>query len=141
MYNEKIIKWNDKFNVNVSMFDEEHKKIIDTVNALTVAEQHNYTPDKVAEIINDIITYKKKHFKSEEDYMVKFKYPAYQSHKEEHVKFLKRITFYHNRLILSDYNVLDNIFDILEFFKQWIIDHIQTVDQKYTHCLNNSGLE
>ncbi|MFQ5788780.1 MAG: hypothetical protein ACE5H1_12490 [Thermodesulfobacteriota bacterium] len=41
------------------MFDEEHKEIIDTVNALTVAEQHNYTLDKVAEIINNIITYKK----------------------------------------------------------------------------------
>ncbi len=69
------------------------KKIIDIVNEVTVAEQHNYTLDKVAEIINGMITYTKKHFKSEEAYMIKFKYPAYQSHKEEHVKFLERITF------------------------------------------------
>ena len=123
------------------MLDEEHKKIIDTINALTVAKQHNYTLDKVAEIINDIITYKKKHFKSEDDYMIKFNYPEYQSHKEEHDKFLERITFYHNRLILNDYIVENNIIDILKYFKQWIIDHIQTEDKKYTHFFNNNGLK
>ena len=136
-----MIKWNDEHSVNILKFDEEHKKIIDTINALTVAQQHNYTLDKVAEILNDIITYKKEHFKSEEDYMIKFKYPEYQSHKEEHVKFLERITFYHNRLILNDYIVENNIFDILKYFKQWIIDHIQTVDKKYTHFFNIKGLE
>ena len=136
-----MIKWEDKYSVNISMLDEEHKKIIDTINALTVAQQQNYTLDKVAEIINDIITYKKEHFKSEENYMIKFKYPEYQSHKEEHVKFLERITFYHNRLILNDYIVENNIFDILKYFKQWITEHIQTVDKKYTHCFNNNGLE
>ncbi len=136
-----MIKWNDEHSVNILKFDEEHKKIIDTINALSVAQQNNYTLDKVAEIINDIITYKKEHFKSEEDYMTKYKYPEYQSHKEEHVKFLERITFYHNRLILNDYIVENNIFDILKYFKQWIIDHIQTVDKKYTHWFNNNGLE
>ncbi len=74
--------------------------------------------------------------------MIKFKYPEYQSHKKEHVNFLERITFYHNRLILNDdYLVKDNIFFILKYFKQWIIDHIQTLDKKYTHCFNNNGLE
>jgi len=136
-----MIKWEDKYSVNISMLDEEHKKIIDTINALTVAQQQNYTLDKVAEIINDIITYKKEHFKSEEDYMIKFKYPEYQSHKEEHVKFMERITFYYNRLILNDYIVENNIFDILKHFKQWIINHIQMVDKKYTHWFNNHGLE
>ena len=136
-----MIKWNDKYSVNILMFDEEHKKIIDTINALTVAEQDNYTSDKVAEITNDIITYKKKHFKSEEDYMIKYNYPEYQSHKEEHVKFLERITFYHNRLILNDCIIENNIFFILKYFKKWIIDHIQMVDKKYTHFFNNSGLE
>ena len=136
-----MIKWNDKFSVNILMFDAEHKKIIDIINALTVAEQHNYTLDKVAEIMNNIIIYIKMHFKSEEDYMINFKYPEYQSHKEEHVKFMERITFYHNRLILSDYIVENNIFDILKYFKQWIIDHIQMVDKKYTHFFNDKGLE
>ncbi len=88
-----MIKWEDKYSLNVLMLDEEYKKNIDTVNAITVAEQHNYTLDKVAEIINGMITYTKKHFKSEEAYMIKFKYPAYQSYKKEHVKLLERITF------------------------------------------------
>ncbi len=136
-----MIKWEDKYSVNVSTLDEEHKKIIDTVNAITIAEQHNYTLDKVAEIINGMITYTKKHFKSEETCMIKFKYPAYQSHKEEHIKFLERITFYYNRLVLNDYIVENNIFNILKYFKQWLMDHIQVTDKGYTDCFNNNGLK
>jgi hemerythrin len=136
-----MITWEDKYSVNISMLDEEHKKIITKVNAVTVADWHNYTLEKIAEIINDMITYVRKHFKSEEDYMIKFKYPAYQSHKEEHDKFLERITFYYDRLILNDYIVENNIFDILKHFKQWLIDHIQVTDKGYTDCFNNNGLK
>ncbi len=73
--------------------------------------------------------------------MIKFKYPAYQSHKEEHDKFLERIAFYYDRLILNDYIVENNIFDILKHFKQWLIDHIQVTDKGYTECFNNNGLK
>ncbi|MBC8549982.1 MAG: hemerythrin family protein [Candidatus Brocadiales bacterium] len=136
-----MIKWEGKYSVNIAMLDEEHKKIIGIVNAVTIADQHSYTLDKVAEIMNDMITYARKHFKSEEEYMIKFKYPAYQSHKAEHVKFLERITFYHNRLVLNDYVVENNIFDILNHFKHWLIDHIQVVDKGYTDCFNENGLK
>lgn len=136
-----MIKWEDKYSVNVPMFDEEHKKIIDKVNAVTVADWHNYTLEKIAEIINDMISYVKKHFKSEENYMRMFKYPAYQSHKEEHDKFLERITFYYNRLILRDYIVENNISNILKHFKQWLIEHIHVTDKGYTDCFNNNDLK
>ena len=136
-----MIKWEDKYSVNISMLDEEHQKIIAKVNAVTVADWHNYTLEKIAETIHDMITYAKKHFKSEEDYMIKFKYSAYQSHKEEHDKFVERITFYYDRLILNDYIVENNIFDILKHFKQWLIDHILVIDKGYTECFNNNGLK
>lgn len=136
-----MITWEDKYSVNISMLDEEHKKIIAKVNAVTVADWHNYTLEKIAETIHDMITYAKKHFKSEEDYMIKFKYPAYQCHKEEHDKFVERITFYYDRLILNDYIVENNIFDILKHFKQWLIVHIQVTDKGYTECFNNNGLK
>lgn len=136
-----MIKWEDKYSVNISMLDEEHKKIIDIVNTITVADQQKYTLDKVVEIMNVMITYTTKHFKSEEDYMIKFKYSTYQSHKEEHIKFLELITFYYKRLILNDYIVENNIFDILKYFKQWLIDHIQVTDKMYTDCFNKNCLK
>ena len=138
-----MIKWEDKYSVNISMLDEEHKKIIAKVNAVTVADWHNYTLEKIAETIHDMITYLKKHFNSEEACIVKYKYkyPACLSHKEEHVKFLERITFYYNRLVLNDYIVENNVFSILKHFKQWLIDHIQVTDKEYTDCFNHNGLK
>ena len=49
-----MIEWNDKFSVNVSIIDEEHKKLIDIINKAFVAKQHGSNPEEILEILNDL---------------------------------------------------------------------------------------
>lgn len=82
-----MIEWDDKYSVGVSTIDEEHKEFIGILNKAIVAKQHNNNLEEIREVLKDMIKHSKKHFATEEAYMVKFKYPEYQYHKEEHPYF------------------------------------------------------
>ena len=132
-----MIKWEDKYSVNVSIIDEQHKKLIDIINKAITAKQHN-NPEALSEILYDMTIYAQEHFKTEEAYMKEFEYPEYQSHKNEHTDFCIKALVYGNRETKGDYQITD---DILEYLQQWLVGHIQITDKKYTDCFNKNGLK
>jgi hemerythrin len=44
-----MIEWSDKYSVNVSIIDKEHKDFINIVNKVTIAKQRNYSQKEVEE--------------------------------------------------------------------------------------------
>ncbi len=133
-----MIEWEDKYSVGVSIIDEEHKKFIDIINKVIAAKEHNNNPEEILGILNEMIKYAQKHFKTEETYMKKFNYQEYYYHKEEHNNFCLKIIAYNNRVIDSDYQIANKI---LEYLKRWFVNHIQETDRKYTNCFNKNGLQ
>ena len=134
-----MIKWDDKYSVGVSKIDEEHKKFIDIINiykAIYVIP-HDDRTRAISEILVEIIAYAEKHFKTEETYMINFKYYDYKSHKDEHNRFSKIISNYWQELADNKFKVTDAI---LEHLKQWLVNHIQVTDKKYVICFNENGL-
>ena len=85
-----------------------------------------------------MIKHSKKHFATEEAYMIKFKYPDYLIHKSEHLNFSSLIICYCDRLIKGDCQIID---EVLKYLKQWLSSHIQVTDKKYTDCFNENGLK
>ena len=45
---------------------------------------------------------------------------------------------YCNRVIEGDYHIAS---EILEYLKQWLVNHIQITDKKYVECFKENGLE
>jgi|TARA_B100002003_G_C13797846_1_gene394014 hemerythrin-like metal-binding protein len=133
-----MIEWNDKFSVNVSIIDEEHKKLIDIINKAFVAKQHGSNPEEILEILNDMVEYAQKHFKTEETYMIEFNYPEYQDHRKEHHAFCIRTLSYHTSVTLGEYQDAN---EVLEYVKQWWVNHIQKTDKRYTSCFKKHGLK
>ncbi len=133
-----MIKWDDKYSVNVSIIDEEHKKLINIINKTILAKQYNNNPRSILEILDDMTVYAKEHFKTEETYMSNFKYHDYKTHKDEHQNFSKNILAYSKCLMRGNYQILE---DILEYLQLWLVHHIQESDKKYTYCFNKNGLK
>jgi hemerythrin-like metal-binding protein len=77
-------------------------------------------------------------FKTEESYMIKFNYPEYQYHKEEHLDFSIKTLVYQSTVIGGDYHIAN---EILEYLKRWLVNHIQKTDKRYTNCFNKNGLK
>tara|TARA_B100000315_G_C14120992_1_gene382570 strand:- start:155 stop:451 length:297 start_codon:yes stop_codon:yes gene_type:complete len=77
------------------------------------------------------------HFAAEETYMIKFNYPEYQLHRNEHLDFRDKAFANIDKVINGDYRVAN---EILEYLKQWLFNHIQETDRKYIDCFNENGL-
>ena len=133
-----MIEWEDKYSVGVSIIDKEHKNIINIINKVIAAKQHKDNPEEITEVLNEMTKYTHEHFKNEEAYMIKFNFPMYQYHREEHLGFSMRILSYQSRVTNGDYEVAN---EILEYLKQWLVDHIQKTDKEYTDCFNKNGLK
>jgi hemerythrin len=133
-----MIEWNEEYSVGISTIDEEHKKFIQIINGVIAAKQHDIDSDKIEEMLNEIIDYAWKHFRTEESYMIEFNYPEYQYHKEEHYNFIHKMDSYFSRVASGDYQIA---IDILEFLKQWLVKHIYGTDTKYIECFARNGLK
>jgi hemerythrin len=133
----EIIRWDKTFIVNVLRFDEEHKNIILIINRLNAAIQKDDEREKVSDALNEMTSYAISHFKTEEDYMRRFGYPEYELHKEEHREFTKTTVGFCKRVMNGNYKIAC---DLLEYLKQWLANHIQGTDKKYTECFNKNGI-
>ena len=126
----------DKYRVYVSLISNDHKKLINTIDKAIAAKQHKKSPEEIKEELHGIIRYAVKHFATEEYYMIEFRYPEYQYHKEVHRQFSIKALAYCNRIINSDYQTAN---EILEYLKQWLINHFHETNEKYTEYFNKNG--
>ncbi len=133
-----MIEWNEKYSVGISMIDEEHKKFIDIINKAIVAKGHNDNPEEVKEVLCEMIKYALNHFATEETNMLKFNFPEYQSHRNEHLDFTDKTIANINKVIKGDYKDANKI---LEYLKQWLFNHIQGTDRKYICCFIKNGIK
>jgi len=133
-----MIEWNDKYSVNISLIDEQHKKLFEIINKAIVAKKHCKATKDVLEILDEMTEYALKHFETEERYMKEFNFPEYKTHRKEHIDFTNNAIDYKNRVIGGDFQIINEIF---EYLKQWLVNHIQVTDKKYTDCFKKNGLK
>ena len=132
-----MIKWDDKYSVGISIIDDEHKEFIAMINKAVAIKENNSNPEEVREILYEMIKYALKHFATEETYMKKFNFPEFQLHRNEHLDFADKTFANLNKVIMGDYQVAN---EILEYLKQWLVNHIHGTDRKYIDCFNKNGL-
>jgi hemerythrin len=133
-----MIEWDDEYSVGISRIDDEHKQFIDIINMAIATKERNGTPEELKEVLHRITMYAITHFATEENYMIEFNYPEYQYHKEEHHDFSKKIIEYCDRVTDGDSQLANKI---LEYLKQWLVNHIQVTDRKYIDCFKRNGLK
>jgi len=133
-----MIKWGDKYSVDISMIDEEHKKLIGILNKAVFAKEHNDNPEEIKEVLGEMVEYSHKHFSTEEACMIKFNFPEYQSHRNEHLDFTDKTIASNNKLVRGYYQIAN---ELLEYLKQWLANHIQVTDRQYIDCFKKNGLK
>lgn len=128
MKNEEYMKWEESYSVWDDHIDEQHKKIIDLINILKRSQEIGREKEAAIHALHELKIYAAEHFRDEEIYMLKIKYPRIEQHLEEHLFFTQKL------LVLSeDIKRNRGNLDIkfLLFLKQWWTNHILNVDKDY----------
>lgn len=124
----EIIKWSEKYNLGITEVDNQHKGLVIIINELFTLMSEGKAKDNLESIFEHLTDYTKKHFFTEEAMMIKFAYPDYNNHKQEHTKFIEKLTSLKNDFSKGKVTVS---LEILNFLKEWLLNHIQITDKKY----------
>lgn len=136
--NMAIIKWNDRYRVNIVSIDEQHRGFIEMVNKLKRFLSRNEEYSAIKSILAEMKEYAKNHFDLEEKYMIDTNFPLYGEHKKEHEFFKSQIDrfqkyYYAGRAHLTA--------QMLTFLSSWLKDHLLGTDRKYIEHFRKAGIK
>jgi len=130
------IQWKDEYSVNVKLIDDQHKNFIKILNKI-YDSLDNMQSANLNIIFIELISYINYHFTTEEKYFEIFDYEGKTEHEADHNKFRKKINelrqnFHENKVALT--------LDLADYLEDWLLNHINGMDKKYTKCFNDHGL-
>lgn len=129
--------WDEKYSVGVREIDTQHKKLVELINDLHDAMKQGKGKDVMTKVVKALVDYAITHFGTEEKYMTKFNYPQYSVHKLEHDKFSKQVADFQR-----DFNSgkVALTIEVMNFLKDWLVNHILGTDKKFGPFFNENGI-
>jgi hemerythrin len=124
----EFFEWDaSRYALEIPMIDDEHKQIIDAMNALHVLYAAKETRAKLAPAVLHLKKVTVTHFRDEEAYMEKIGYADLRKHRHVHQHLLVRldefIAEFQSKGVLTD--------EFFLFLKMWLKSHICGIDTQY----------
>jgi hemerythrin len=125
--------WKDAYSVGNERLDAQHRKLIETVNALD-------GDAGLGGILDSLREYADTHFRDEEHLLAATEYPELDQHRSHHKAFrawLDRVVTAHR----SGGDAAVSRQDVHAYLKVWLANHLLVYDQAYVAHLKWAGLE
>lgn len=133
-----LLNWNSDLSVKIDSIDDQHKKLFDMINDFYEGLNKNTGKEAILKLVKGMREYTQMHFTTEEGYMSKNNYPEYEAHKKQHIIFIIKVEDLEKK-IMADKLVLS--FEVTNFLKDWIKNHIQKTDKQYSDFLIAKGVK
>ena len=132
-----LVTWEDSFSVEVAEIDDQHKKLIESINKLHAAMKEGAAKEVLSEILNEMAEYTVFHFETEEKYFDEFHYLGALAHKAEHKEFVEKVVDFKKKF---DDGSLSISIEVMNFLVDWLKTHITGSDHDYVECFREHGL-
>ncbi|BHH85938.1 bacteriohemerythrin [Desulforhopalus sp. 52FAK] len=123
-----VIKWRDSYSTGIEVVDDEHKKLVDLIEAMYTSIRDKEPKETVERVLTEIVEYTQTHFNNEEALMEEKEYPDLETHKAEHQNLIEEVGEYKDRL-LNDFP--DGRQELYRFLREWLINHIMESDKAF----------
>jgi hemerythrin-like metal-binding protein len=132
-----LFEWTERWSVGVDTIDAQHRELFAAIN--TLLREEGKTPSRdLAKVLDYLEDYVTNHFGLEELYMRRLSYPAFPSHKGEHVAFINE--FYDMRDEYDDNGASLELADKMgRYMGDWLVNHIGKVDKALGAFLQEKG--
>ena len=132
-----LITWNESYSVKVKSMDAQHKRWIDLINELYEAMRVGKGKDILSDTLTKMLEYGRTHFAAEELLMDKNGYPELKQHQKQHDAFFEQMDELSRRQMAGEVALT---IEVMGSLKDWLVNHIQGVDQRYSDFLNSKGI-
>jgi hemerythrin len=123
-----LFEWNEAYSVGVDFFDSQHRRLVGMLNDLHEAMSVGKGVEALGHIFRSLVSYTTHHFADEEKAMAKYGCPGLEEHRLEHAELAKQVLEYKKKFEAK--LVLISV-ELLEFLKDWLMNHIMVTDKQY----------
>ena len=95
---KKNFGWKEIYSVGNVEIDKEHKKLFDIAQDAFTQVEETQRNAKIKEVLTELYTYMKTHFKHEEKFMKELNYPLLEEHKILHHNIIEKINTFIKQL-------------------------------------------
>ena len=132
-----LINWNEEYSVNVKDIDQQHQKLIALINELHENMKVGNSKNIIKKILEELVEYTVYHFGFEEKLFAKYGYPETKLHMRAHTDLIEQL-----KVFIRKYESGNTILSIelMNFLKDWLVNHILKADKNYSTFLNSKGI-
>lgn len=125
--------WVSDWDTGIEVIDEQHKRIVDYINALdeAIVEKRHHV---VGRILDALVEYTQSHFSFEESLQLEAGYELLVPHKAMHDRFIKRVGKYQEQHHAGE-DVAEQLYTMLSV---WLIHHIKYDDMGYINSVKKN---
>ena len=127
------INWNPELDTGIDVIDQQHRRIVDYINALEAANG-DHDRRAVGGILDDLVDYTMSHFAFEESLQEEAGYAFCKAHKRVHELFVRRVNEYVERHRLGD----DIGRELHALLASWLVHHIKRDDADYVGAVKTN---
>jgi hemerythrin len=132
-----LVEWDGSLILEVQQIDEHHEHLVSILNdCYSALMRHNHQQELLT-IINELRDYTHYHFETERNLMEELAYPGKDHHLAAHETFTGSIAQFRERLQNGESLLA---MELLNFLKEWLVDHIQKTDRALAGFLQKHGV-
>ncbi|MDJ0805587.1 MAG: bacteriohemerythrin [Gammaproteobacteria bacterium] len=123
--------WNNSYKLGIEEIDLQHHYFINLIARLESELAGAKDVEYINKLLNELVKYTQFHFISEENLMYKIDYPGLEAHRNQHFHLLNllngKLGLYNQSLLPAE--------DVIDFLKEWFVDHTLKEDKKITQYI------
>lgn len=121
-----LVVWDDTMKLGVKQIDEHHERLVFILNDCYRALMLNDHRQELRDIVKELESYTRYHFRTEESLMKDAGYRESPHHGEAHQKFMASVCDFSARLEAGESFIT---IEVLDFLRDWLIQHILRTDR------------
>lgn len=128
-------EWASDMEIDQGPIDQDHRKLVDLVNALHTVTSEGRGQQIVDRVLNELISYTADHLRREEKLMETLKFPNLANHKIGHDAFLASIQDLKKKYDAGSITVASQLSTVL---RDWLSLHIRRSDKELLKLLKKT---
>jgi hemerythrin len=133
------ISWRSELEIGVTEIDEQHKHLVESFNLFLRACREGKGGSELLRLFEFLDEYVINHFRDEETLQTKLAYPDHESHRLQHLGFMKRIQELKKQLLPEESPEIHQVISTNSMLLDWLVKHISGSDKQFGRYLVEVG--